>query len=123
MLYKKIGRTAVILFVIAVLYLVVGACAPFLITKTVENASQADELVKKVQTDRESPDRSGIIESNQAALEERIRLIHMAKENIVLATFDMREGESTSDLLAMLYEKAERTGLKSGFLWMGSAVF
>lgn len=125
MLYKKIGRTAVILFVIAVLYLVVGACAPFLITKTVGNTGQADELVKQVQTDRESPDRSGIIESNQAALEERIRLIHMAKENIVLATFDMREGESTSDLLAMLYEKAEN-GVKvrilvdgiSGFLRM-----
>lgn len=122
MLCKRIRKAGLILLILAILYLVIGACAPFMKTKTVENTSQADAIVTKVQTDRESPDRAKIIETNQEALEERIRLIHMAKENIVLTTFDMREGESTSDILAMLYERAEH-GVKVQILVDGMSGF
>lgn len=104
---KKIIRGVLIVLTAIIVYLVVGAAAPFFKTKELEDTGHADELVERVMTDRDSPDRAKIVETNQSALEERIRLIHMARENIVLCTFDMREGESTSDILAMLYKKAE----------------
>lgn len=104
---KKIVRGVLIALAAIILYLVIGATAPFVRIKKMEDTNHADEIVNRVMTDRDSPDRAKIVETNQSALEERIRLIHMAKENIVLCTFDMREGESTSDILAMLYKKAE----------------
>lgn len=104
---KKIVRGVLIALAAIILYLVIGATAPFVRIKKMEDTNHADEIVNRVMTDRESPDRAMIMETNQSALEERIRMIHMAKENIVLCTFDMREGESTSDILAMLYKKAE----------------
>ena len=122
MLMKKVGKAALIVLAAVVLYLIVGAVAPFIKTKVMEDTAKADEMVQRVQTDRESPDRAKIIETNQAALEERIRLIHMAKERIVLTTFDMREGESTSDILAMLYQKAEE-GVKVQILVDGISGF
>lgn len=104
---KKFTRITLLVLAAVFLYLVIGAVAPFLQTKKMEDTTGADAVVSRVMTDRVSPDRAMILETNQSALEERIRLIHMAKENIVLATFDLRQGESTSDILAMLYQKAE----------------
>ena len=42
-----------------------------------------------------------------SAWEERIRLINMAKERIILSSFDIRDGESTRDIMAMLLHKAD----------------
>ena len=122
MVGKRVCKIAVIVLVIFLLYLIIGACAPFIPVKTLQDTGPADKIVAQVQTDRESPDRAKIIEANQEALEERIRLIHMAEENIVLTTFDMREGESTSDILAMLYERAEN-GVKVQILVDGISGF
>lgn len=52
-----------------------------------------------------------LLETNKSAWDERIRLFHQAKERIILSTFDMRDGKSTRDLLAVLYHKAEE-GIK-----------
>lgn len=111
---KKILQTVIrrkkyiAFFILAIfLYLGIGATVPFLHTKPMENTSRADELVSQAMTDRDSPDRAKILETNQSAWDERIRLIHQAESEIILTTFDMREGESTSDILAMLYQKAE----------------
>lgn len=105
--WRKIRKYTLLLLAAIFLYLVAGLMFPFLQKKSMEHTSQPDKLIEQVMTDKKSPDRAMIIESNQSALEERIRLIHMAKERIILTTFDMREGESTSDILALLYEKAE----------------
>lgn len=107
MLRRKIIKIIPILLAMIILYLVAGATLPFIHKKSVEDTSQPDKLVEQIMTDTDSPDRAMILETNQSALEERIRLIHMAKERIVLTTFDMREGESTSDILSLLYQKAE----------------
>lgn len=103
---KKKKYIAFVLLAV-VLYLGIGATIPFVHTKPMENTEKADELVRQAMADRESPDRAKILETNQSAWEERIRLIQQAESEIILATFDMREGESTSDILAMLYQKAE----------------
>ena len=49
-----------------------------------------------------------ILETNLSAWEERLRLINQAEERIILSTFDMRDGESTKDLLALILEKADQ---------------
>lgn len=52
-------------------------------------------------------ERAMILETNTSAWEERIRLFSMAQERIVLTTFDMRDCESTRDLLSVLLDRAE----------------
>lgn len=106
-IWRKVRRIALCIFAALILYLAVGAVAPFIKVKEVEDTGRADETVNRVMTARQSPDRAMILETNLSALEERIRLINQAKETIIMSTFDMREGESTSDILAMLYQKAE----------------
>lgn len=105
--WRKIRKYILYVLAAIVIYLVVGLIVPFLQKKSVKNTSGPDKLIEQAMTDKKSPDRAMILETNQSALEERIRLIHMAKERIVLTTFDMREGESTSDILSLLYQKAE----------------
>lgn len=104
---KTIGKIIAWTLLAAILYLGIGATVPFLHTKTIENTKEADEQVRLAMTDRETPDRAAILETNQSAWDERIRLIQQAKSEIILATFDMRLGESTSDILSLLYQKAD----------------
>ncbi|MGN1147275.1 MAG: phospholipase D family protein [Lachnospiraceae bacterium] len=98
------------LVLIVILYLIIGATIPFMRYKQLsrETIQDADAVVTAV-TNAEgvSVDRAMLLESNVQALEERIRLLNMAKERIILSTFDMRQGESTDDIAAMLLEKAD----------------
>ncbi|MFR0987303.1 MAG: phospholipase D-like domain-containing protein [Frisingicoccus sp.] len=48
-----------------------------------------------------------ILETGQSAWEERIRLMDKAEKRIVLTTFDMREGQSTEDVLSVILHKAD----------------
>ncbi len=54
------------------------------------------------------PERAMLLEDNDSALAERIRLIDSAKERILLSTFDMRKGESLLDVEAALLAAADR---------------
>lgn len=53
-------------------------------------------------------ERVALVRSNQAALEERLRMIGRAKERIILSTFDFIPDNSGLDVIAMLYEAAQR---------------
>ncbi len=55
-----------------------------------------------------SRDQAVIIEDNEAALEERIRMIHGAQERIILSTFHFKSDQSGKQMLAALYDAAER---------------
>lgn len=119
------------LLIAVILYILVGALAPFVIYPEISEYTK--EAVKEGAF-FESPvtgERAMLLETGQSAWEERIRLLDSAKESIVLTTFDMREGESTKDLLSVLLHKADEgvsvkilvDGL-SGFLRMeGKPVF
>lgn len=48
------------------------------------------------------------IDDNQEALLWRLRMIESAKEEIILATFDLRADESGKDVMSALYDAAER---------------
>lgn len=93
---------------IFLLYLLIGVCAPFLHLKEVTKEKKETVDVNRFYGETVCVDRARILETNRSAWEERIRLLNRAKERIILATFDMRPGESTKDILSVIYEAAER---------------
>lgn len=99
-----------------------GVMGPFVPYKTVSKAAAADIHTEEFRGRTEGPDRAMLLESNTSAWEERIRLINRAKERIIISTFDMREGQSTRDILAMLLEKAKE-GVKVEILVDGVSAF
>ena len=89
------------------LYLIVGALAPFIHYKDVSREFAQSFDAQELLASEPSPDRAMLVETNISAWEERIRLMDQAKERIILSTFDMRDGESTRDLLSVLLHKAD----------------
>ena len=65
---------------------------PLQLEKKISSQTVADFDVNSLYSDTLSTDRAMLVETNQSALDERIRLLNQAKERIILSTFDMREG-------------------------------
>lgn len=95
------------LLLFALLYLIVGATAPFFSYPEVTESTVSGFDLSEFRQGTPGCDRAGIIETNEGAWEERMRLLSRAEERIVLATFDMRPGESTKDILAVLLNRAD----------------
>ena len=91
-----------------VLYVAVGAVAPFIVYKTAENASQISLEDPAVFGEDQTADRVMLLETNQSAWTERIRLLDQAQDRIILSTFDMRPDESTQDILSIIQKKADQ---------------
>lgn len=105
---KKIAKWAGAVLLSLLLYIMVGAVAPY-----VKSPEVSEETKKRVQnTDylgkEPSGERARILVDNGTALAERIRLISQAKERIILSTFDFRADESGKDVLAALQAAADR---------------
>lgn len=96
-----------LLAVAAVLYLLIGATAPFFHYKTVTPETKAAFSADKFYKEGPGVDRAMILETNESAWTERLRLMNLARERIILSTFDFRDGESSRDLLSVLLNKAE----------------
>lgn len=106
------------LLLLFILYMVVGAAAPFVRYKQLseETMAEADKVVADIMGGHDAGvDRAMLLESNESALEERLRLFSMAEERIILSTFDMREGEAADDIAAVLLHKADE-GVKISIL-------
>ncbi len=105
---KKIGKWIGAIFLALLLYIMIGAVAPYMkapevTEETRKKAENAEYLGKGP-----SGERARILVENKTALAERIRLISQAKERIVLSTFDFRADESGKDMLAALQAAADR---------------
>lgn len=100
-------QKAGILVLLALLYLLVGLSIPLLHTPILTEQSKAQLHVEQFYGEADSVDRAMLLESNQSAWTERIRLLNQADEQIILTTFDMRDCSSTRDLLAILLQKAD----------------
>ena len=104
---RKKWKWIVLVLVVIFIYELVGALAPFITPKRVSG-----DLPKTAgfygQEYREDVDRAAVIESNKEALSLRLSMFEEAKESIVMTTFDIREGESTSDIFASLLAAADR---------------
>ena len=93
-------------FCIELLALLGFAVSPFVIYKDVSPATMADFDVQALFDDRTSGARVKLLTKNSDALDERIRLMQMAKKRIVISTFDIREGTSFRDMAAVMLERA-----------------
>ena len=105
MVFTKLQKAG-ILVLLALLYLLVGLSVPLLHTPTLTEQTKEQISVEQFYGDADSVDRAMLLESNQSAWTERIRLLNQADEQIILTTFDMRDCNSTRDLLAVLLQKA-----------------
>lgn len=112
----------VLLFLILLIF---SIFAPFIGYKEISETTKNNFSLGRFYHDNTGPDRAMLMETNKSAWDERIRLMNLAEDRIILSTFDMREGESTRDIAAMLLHKADE-GVKvqilvdgvSGFLRM-----
>lgn len=125
---RRILSVILLLILIYILYIIIGAFAPFFEYK---KSDDSDILhAENFYSDEKSSERAAILESSSEALAARLALFDSAKESVCLSTFDMREGESTSDIGAALIACAKR-GVKvkilvdglSGLLRMESSNF
>ncbi|SHO47079.1 phospholipase D family protein [Anaerocolumna xylanovorans] len=103
----KKGRIISITAVIVLLYIIVGSSLPFIIQPKYKKTDWNNTKVSKIYGQSEGL-RAGIIESNEEALDIRLRMIKDAKERIVLSTFDIRPGKSSDDIFAALLAAADR---------------
>lgn len=102
--------SAIIWLVVAyVLFSLIAGYAPFIHVPelTAENAAAVEARADEMQADVETADRATILETRGAALDERIRLINRAKEEIVITSYDCRDSESARDILCAALERAD----------------
>ncbi|MBE5965817.1 MAG: phospholipase D family protein [Lachnospiraceae bacterium] len=105
---KKRRSIMLFLLIIFIAYLIIGALSvnmkqPEISTDYLESLSAKDFY-----GDHTGIDRARIIERNEEALDERLRMIAMAKERIILSTFEFRQDNSGLDVLSALLNAAQR---------------
>ena len=112
-------KWTIILLVVACL---AAAYAPFIRLPELdaETASALNRRAAEMFEDHRTGDRAMIIERSGDALDERIRLIEQARDEIVVVTYENHDGESTRDVLAAALHKASE-GVKVRFLVDGIA--
>lgn len=104
---RKKWKWVVLLLMLFLIYELIGALAPFVSPKKV--TGELPETAEFYGKDyRKDIDRAAVIESNKEALSLRLAMFEEAKESIVMTSFDIREGESTSDIFASLLAAADR---------------
>ena len=106
----------VTLILLVVLIDAIVACALISYHKqpelTADEIKQLDE--QGIWKERTSAERARIIEDNDEALKERIRMISNAKEEVILSTFDFRSDDSGKLMLGALIDAADRGGDRDG---------
>lgn len=106
---RKHAVRRVVLFTLAAyfIYFFVGLLAPFAVRPEVNAAFQSSFSPSNFYG-AGSPDRAALVLDNSDALDIRLRMIGEAKERIILASFDMRDCESSRDMFAALLLAADR---------------
>ncbi len=96
-----------IVIVILIVY-IASIFLPYLYQPKVAAKSENHQYTPSLTEGRANTDRAVIIEDNEEALAERIRMIHQSKERIILSTFHFKSDQSGKQMLAALYDAAER---------------
>lgn len=117
---RRVLRWLCGLMVAAVLYSAVGCYLPFAQTPEPPDSKEIAASIEPMLHDVKTLDRAAILETSTGALDERIRLMVQAKDEIVITTYECHDGESTRDLLAVAGHMAEK-GVRVRFLVDGIA--
>lgn len=106
---KVIKKTIGLLLLGYILYVILGALVPFINHPKVEKEFKDNfELSKFYNEEGTSVDRAKIVETATEALDIRLQMFEQAKEKIVLSTFDIRPGQSCTDIFSSLLAAADR---------------
>ena len=84
------GRLLFLLFLAFLIYLIAGAVLPFSQYATVSEATRSSVSAEDFRQDSPGSDRVMLLETNESALLERIRLLNQAKERIIISTLSRR---------------------------------
>ena len=105
--YRKRKRRVRILFVVLLLllYYVIGLSAPFVYLRP---TGQGSGDLSRYTAEGEGSERVTLIESNVEALEYRLRLISEARQEILITTYDFKEGSAADAIAAELLCAADR---------------
>lgn len=104
---RRAIRGLLLLVAAIVLISVTAAYAPFMRCPEIGDESTFAARAAEMRAGADSGDRAMILETRAQALDERIRLIHMAQREIIIASYDCRDGESTRDMMAAALERAD----------------
>lgn len=109
---KKL-KIAGIVLILFVLYVIIGMLVPFVHMKSVSKTNKSNIHTETFYStsDENGSDRAKIVSDNQEALDLRLDMIRKAKKEIILSTFDIREGSSSDDIFSELLQ-ASRRGVK-----------
>ena len=91
---RKWFKRAGIVLAAALLYLAVGAAAPFAKQPEIQKETRERFLQTDFYADGAGNERAALLTENEEALTERLRLLEGARERIVLSTFVFRRVES-----------------------------
>ena len=87
-------------------YIILGALLPFAVAKN-ERGNLTADISRFYQTSG-LKERAALVEKNEDALLTRLSMIEEAEKEIILSTFDIRVGESTTDIFSALVAAADR---------------
>ncbi|MCD7813143.1 MAG: phospholipase D family protein [Lachnospiraceae bacterium] len=90
------------------LYILLGAFLPFVVQSQISSSTAEEVQETSFYSDEVSGERASILSDNGEALEERIRLISQAQEEIILSTFEIDADTSGKMVMSALMEAAER---------------
>lgn len=105
---KKILKILIIVLLVFIAYLLFGVVLSYGKQPGISQEYQSGFHASDCYDDTVSCDRAYIIEDNEEALLERLKLIGQAKDRVILSTFEFRADESGKDMLAVLLHAAKR---------------
>ncbi|MGM9973622.1 MAG: phosphatidylserine/phosphatidylglycerophosphate/cardiolipin synthase family protein [Clostridiaceae bacterium] len=105
---KKLLKISLIALGLFFIYFLAGALIPYAFPPEIGKEYKEALDLEGVYGEEKSGERVMLIEDNQEALLERLRLISMAEKEIILSTFDFIDDDSGKDILAALYDAADR---------------
>ena len=103
----RILKTACLLLAAFLAYHIIGGYLPFARHPKLEDPEVLEVLADEMQRDVDTPDRAMLLATGSDALDERIRLMNLAQEEIVVTAYDLRDGESTRDALCVALDRAD----------------
>lgn len=113
--FKNYIKNMVTLFLFYIVYFIFGGIITYIkqpkISEEYKNQFDVDDFY----SDDISVDRATILEDNEQALKEKIRMIANAKKSIIMSTFSFKSDKSGLDIMAALLD-ASRRGVKISVL-------
>ena len=104
-------RTAIkslcLLLLAFALFHLIGAYLPFARLSALEDTAAVEAFADATRADIDTADRAMLLGTHADALDERIRLMSRAREQIVITSYDLRDGESTRDVASVALERAD----------------